>query len=156
MGEWFTAIILIVAGLALIVIEIIFVPGTTIVGILGLIATIFGIYLSFVYFGSEVGWWMAAGTAILFGVALYYSFRKNAWDRFSLKDTIQSKVNEGRNSMLQIGDEGIAMSTLRPFGKAEFEQGEFEVRSIGNYIDSGTKVKIIKISNNSIFVEPIN
>lgn len=156
MAEWLTAILLIVAGLSLIVIEIIFVPGTTIVGILGLVATIFGIYLSFVYFGSEVGWWVTAGTGVLLGVALYFSFRTNAWDRFSLKDTIGSKVNEGLINVLKVGDEGIALSTLRPFGKVEFERGEFEARSIGNYIDSGTKVKIIKISNNSIFVEPIN
>lgn len=156
MAEWVTAILLVVAGLALIIIEIIFVPGTTIVGILGLIATIFGLYLSFAYFGTEVGWWMVAGSAVVFGVSIYYSFRSNAWDRFSLKDTMQSKVNEGLVSMLQVGDEGTALSTIRPFGKAEFEKGEFEVRSIGNYIDSGTKIKIIKISNNNVFVEPIN
>lgn len=156
MAEWFIAIILIIAGLSLIIIEIIFVPGTTVVGILGLVASGFGIYLSFVYFGNKTGWWISAGTAVVFAISLYYSFRRNAWDQFSLKDTMQGRVNEGLLAGLKEGDTGTAMSAIRPFGKAEFQAGEFEVRSEGNYIDAGTKIKIIRIRNNNIFVEPIN
>ena len=156
MAEWITVIALVVIGLSLIVAEVIFVPGTTLVGIIGFIATGFGIFLSFTYFGSEVGWWITAGSVILFGISLYFSFKGNTWDKFSLKSTINSKVNEGLTSKLKVGDEGIAMSAIRPMGKADFHDAEYEVRSMGNYIDSGTTVRIIKIDINNIFVEPIN
>lgn len=156
MAEWITVIALIAAGLALIIVEVIFVPGTTLVGIIGLIAAGFGIYLSFDYFGPEVGWWTVVGTVVLFGVTLYFSFKGNTWDRFSLKNTISGKVNEGLTTPLKVGEQGKALSAIRPMGKAEFSSGEYEVRSMGNYIDSGTAIRIIKISSNNIFVEPIN
>lgn len=156
MTEWITVIVLIVVGLALIIAEVIFVPGTTLVGIIGLISTIFGIYLSFVYFGTGTGWWTVTGSAVLFAISLYFSFKGNTWDRFSLKDTMGSRVNEGLTSKLKVGDEGIAMSAIKPIGKADFHGEEYEVRSMGNYIDSGTTVRIIKIDVNNIFVEPIN
>lgn len=156
MSEWITVIALVVAGLALVIAEVIFVPGTTLVGILGLVSTVFGIYLSFAYLGDEIGWWITGGSVILFGISLYFSFKGNTWDRFSLKSSIDSKVNEGLTSQLKVGDEGIAMSAIRPMGKADFHDIEYEVRSMGNYIDSGTTVRIIKIDINNIFVEPIN
>lgn len=148
--------VLILIGLALIIAEIIFVPGTTFVGILGLLATGYGIYLTFTKYGSEAGTWVTVGSAVLFGISLYFSFKKGAWDKLSLKDTMQGRVNEGLTSKLQVGQEGITRSAVRPIGKAEFDEVEYEVRSMGNYIDSGTAVRIIKIVNNNIFVEPIN
>lgn len=154
MMEWITVIALIVVGLLLIVAEVIFIPGG-IVGIVGLIFSGFGIYLSFTYFGNDVGLWVTLASTVLFGVSLYFSFKKGAWDLFSLKGTIGSKVNEGLTSKLKPGDEGVALSTLKPIGKAEFEGVEHEVRSKGEYIESGTTIRIIRIENNNIFVEPI-
>ena len=156
MTDWITVVALILVGLALTIAEVVFVPGTTFVGILGLASTGVGIYLSFTQFGQETGLLVAVSSAILFGISLYFSFKKGAWNRFSLKSTMEGKVNEGLTSLLKPGDEGIARSAIRPFGKAEFNEVEYEVRSMGNYIDSGTTVRIIKIINNNIFVEPIN
>ena len=155
MAEWITILALVLVGMALIIIEVIFVPGTTFVGILGFIATAFGIYLTFVKFGYTAGWWVIGSTMIVFGVALYYSFKSNAWDRFSLKNTIDSKVNEGLTGSLKVGDEGLALSTIKPVGNADFGNVEYEVRSQGLYIESGTRIRIIKIEINNIFVEPI-
>ena len=84
-----------------------------------------------------------------------YSFRSGAWERYSLKSAIQSKVNEGLYDQLTIGQEGVTVSVLRPFGKAEFEGKEFEVSTIGDYIESGNPVRIIKVAPNKIFVELI-
>lgn len=146
---------LILAGIALIIVEILFVPGTTIVGIVGLVALAFGVYLSFEYFGSTIGWWVFSGAAIGFGVTVYYSFRSNAWDKFSLKDANSGKVNEGYVSKLQVAQRGITLSALRPFGKAEFNDKVYEVRSFGSYIDSGQKIEIVKIDGHQIYVEPL-
>ena len=153
--EWITVLALISFGLIMIVVEIIFVPGTTFVGIIGLISTIIGVYFSFVFFGSSVGFGFLAFSIVLFGVALYFGFRGKTWDRFSLKHSIRSKVNEGLTSNLQIAQRGVALSSLRPIGKAEFEGRTYEVKSHGDYIDTGTAIEIIKIEQNNIYVQPI-
>lgn len=155
MNEWMIVLGLVSVGFVLILLEILFVPGTTVVGILGFIATIGGIYLSFDYFGVTTGWWFTLGCTLFFVLSLYYSFKMKTWERFSLKDSMQGKFNEGVTSSLSKNDEGTTISTLKPVGKAEFNDKEYEVRSFGEYIEPHTRIRIISISNNSILVEPI-
>ncbi|MBK5280359.1 MAG: NfeD family protein [Bacteroidia bacterium] len=156
MIEWMTVISLILFGLALLVAEIIFVPGTTLVGLFGFVFLAVGVYLSFNYFGQEIGWITVGGSAVASGVLFYLAFKSNLWGRFSLKSSSDSKVNEGELDGLKEGEEGIAMSALRPSGKAELMNKSFEVRTQGAYVDSGTRIRIIKILSNQIIVEPIS
>ncbi len=154
MLEWFTVISLILFGLALIVAEIIFVPGTTVVGVLGFVFLIIGIGLSFHYFGKDIGWITTGGAALASGFVLYYSFKANVWGRFALKSSNQAKLNEGEFDGLTTGQEGVALSALRPVGKAEVAGKTYEVKTLGGYVTSGTKIKIIRILSNQIIVEP--
>jgi membrane-bound ClpP family serine protease len=154
--EWITVVSLILFGLFLIIAEIIFVPGTTLVGILGFIFLMLGVGLSFSYFGSETGWTTVGISAVASGLIFYYSFKANIWGRFSLKSSIQSKVNEGDLDSLIVGTEGIAVSALRPVGKATLGEKMYEVKTLGEYLDSGSRVRVIKIIMNQIIVEPIN
>lgn len=156
MIEWITVVSLILFGLFLIIAEIIFVPGTTLVGILGFIFLMLGVGLSFSYFGSETGWTTVGISAVVSGLIFYYSFKANIWGRFSLKSSIQSKVNEGDLDSLFVGTEGIAVSALRPVGKATLGEKMYEVKTLGEYLDSGSRVRVIKIIMNQIIVEPIN
>ena len=59
--EIFILGLLLVIGIILILIEILFIPGTTIFGILGVISIFSSDYLSYTYFGSEI----AIGYSIL-------------------------------------------------------------------------------------------
>lgn len=154
--EWITVISLILIGITLIVIEIIFIPGTTVVGIVGFIVMLVGIVVSFSYFGQSTGWLVLGGAAVTTGLLVFLSLRSNAWERFSLKTTIKSKVNEGFLSNLKVGEEGITVSALRPSGKADINGKLYEVTTLGNFVDSGTRVKIARVSLNQIIVEPIN
>lgn len=156
MEAWLTVLVLLVVGLILVIIELIFIPGTTIVGIFGFIFSLVGIYLGFSYFGSSVGWLILGGSALITVITVIYSFKSGVWERFALKNAINSRVNEGQGSNLVVGDEGVATSTLKPIGKAEFGNTEYEVSTIGNYVENGHRVKIIKIEVNKIFVEIIN
>jgi len=154
--EWITVISLILFGLFLIIAEVIFVPGTTLVGILGFIFLIIGVSLSFRYFGGETGWTTIGVTAVASGLILYFSFKANVWGRFSLKSSIQSKFNEGELDSLTVGTEGLTVSALRPVGKANLGEKLYEVKTLGEYLDSGSRVRVIKIIMNQIIVEPIN
>ncbi|MBL7872274.1 MAG: hypothetical protein JNM78_11720 [Cyclobacteriaceae bacterium] len=155
MIEWVTVISLILFGLVLIIAEVIFVPGTTLVGVFGFLFLIVGIGFCFSYFGSEAGWITVGVSATLSGLILYYSFKSNVWSRFSLKSSIQSKVNEGDLELLLIGAEGKTISALRPIGKATLGDKVFEVKTKGEYLDSGSKVRVVNIIMNQIIVEPI-
>lgn len=154
MIEWFTVISLILFGLVLLVVEIIFIPGTTIVGLIGFVIMAVGVGLSFNYFGSTAGWSTFAGAAVTSGLVLYYSFKSNVWGRFALKSTSLGKVNEGEAEELSPGLEGVTVSALRPVGKAELANRTYEVKTIGSFVEVGTKVRIIKILSNQIIVEP--
>jgi membrane-bound ClpP family serine protease len=154
--EWVTVISLILFGLALVVAEIIFIPGTTVVGIIGFIFLIAGIAFGFKYFGSETGWVLVGVTAVISGLVFYFSFRTNVWGQFSLKSSIDSKVNEGNLNSLVVGLEGKTTSSLRPVGKAQLGDKEYEVKTVGDYLDSGRAIRIVKIISNQIIVEPIN
>lgn len=153
--EWMIVISLVLFGLLLLVVEVIFVPGTTVVGIAGFVFVVLGIGFAFRYFGSEIGWITTGGAALAFGIGFYFSFKTNVWKRFSLKSAIKSKVNEGELEQLAEGEEGVTISALRPVGKAELTSKIYEVKTQGQYVDSGTRIRIVKIISNQIFVEPV-
>lgn len=152
---WIIIACLLLIGLALIIIEVVFVPGTTIVGILGVIFAGAGVIISYRHYGTEAGFYILVGTSALAALALFISFRSGAWLRFANKSAIDSKVNEGITSSLHEGEEGITLSTLKPFGKAQFKDAEYEVRTLGDFLDVGTKVKIVSIRSNQIIVKPL-
>jgi membrane-bound ClpP family serine protease len=156
MVEWLAVILLIFFGLGFIIAEIIFVPGTTLLGLFGLIFTIIGVIISYISFGAGIGTivMIVAGTI---GVgALVYSLKSGVWEKFALKGSINSKVNEGEKEDLQVGEEGITVSSLRPIGKGEFKERIYEVTTLGNFLTTDTKIRIVSIKNNKIIVEPIN
>ena len=79
MADWISVILLIICGIALIIIELIFVPGTTVLGLLGLAALVGGVSVSFTSFGRETGYWILAGASVFTILALVYSLRAGTW-----------------------------------------------------------------------------
>ena len=154
MVDWLSIILLVIVGLVLIYLELIFVPGTTILGIIGFVMTVIGIYIAYDKYGNTTGSLVLAGSLLTSVVALVYSFKSRSWDRFALKQKNTGKVNEGYVSDLQLGMEGVALSDLKPIGKAEFNDRTYEVTSLGNLIEAGKEILISRISKNKIIVEP--
>jgi len=152
---WIIVIALLLIGLTLILVELVFIPGTTVVGLLGLVFAIVGIVVCYQHFGDTVGLYALIGMSCVTLGGLFYSFRAGTWSRFSLKSAIDSKVNEGLLSSVHVGDEGVTLSSLRPMGKAEFHEKAFEVKTSGGYVDSGERVKITRIESHQIVVEPV-
>jgi len=155
MVEWMAVILLIFFGLGFIIAEIIFVPGTTLLGLFGLIFTIIGIVISYLSFGAGIGT-IVLVVSLVFGLgSLVYSLKSGVWEKFALKGSINSKVNEGEKDELQVGEEGITISSLRPMGKGEFRERIYEVTTLGNYLTADTKIRIVSLKNNKIIVEPL-
>jgi membrane-bound ClpP family serine protease len=154
--DWFIVLFLISLGLLLLVVEVIFIPGTSVAGFIGFALMITGAVMSFRYFDDQTGWTVVAGTSAVSAVVFVWVFRAKPWKQFALHGKITSKVNEGAMDGLAAGDEGLALSTLRPRGNATFGKKTIEVSTLGNLIDAGTQIRIVKILSNQIFVEPLN
>jgi membrane-bound ClpP family serine protease len=141
-------------GLLLIILEILFVPGTTLVGILGVIFTIVGIIYAFNVLENSNAWVVTITALVANSGAIVYGFNSNVWKKFALKQVISSKAFDDRLVGLETGMEGKTISDLKPYGKAEFNDNVFEVKSNAGFISVGTIVKITKLENNLITVKP--
>lgn len=155
MADWISILLLILCGVILVIIELIFVPGTTVLGILGLVSMVSGVVIAFSNYGKVTGFWVLTGTVVFSVLALVYSLRAGTWQRFALKSKIESRVNEGEKLDLKLGMQGKLISDLRPIGTAEFLDKLYEVQTNGNYLEAGVHVEIINLSDNKIVVKPI-
>ena len=151
--EWLPIAGFILFGLILIVVEIIFIPGTTVVGIVGFLCLVYGIYQSYSVFGNTVGTITMASTLVVSGLLLYLSFRNRSWEKFSLKDTMDGRVNDHNKFMPKVSERGITISALKPVGKASFNDREIEVRSNGEFINENVEIEVLRIEDNKIFVK---
>ena len=67
--------------------------------------------------------------------------------------SIAPVVNElGAAANLQPGDTGTALSILRPSGRAQIGEGIFDVMTNGEFLESGTPVRVLAITGSSIVV----
>lgn len=144
---------LLLIGLILLLAEVLFVPGTTVVGIFGLAVSLAGVVYAFLSFEPAIAWWITAVAVILNLAAIVYGFSSGVWNRFSLKTAISGGAFDGRTDGLQIGMSGKTTSDLKPIGKASFEDVVYEVKSENGFIPVETEVTIIKIENNIILVK---
>src|SRR6218665_2240669 len=154
--EWTIVLSLILAGLALLLVEILFIPGTTLAGVIGFVCIVMGMWLSFRYFSSVAGWIVSGGATAASATPIYFALTSKLWMRFALRGSNNSKVNENLTDNLSVGMEGKTVSVLRPVGNADFLGQIVEVKSLGDYILPDTKIRIIKIELNQIFIKPIN
>ena len=145
---------LLIIGLILILIEILFIPGTTVFGIFGILAIFYSDYLSFQYFGAEFAIVYSIANSILVLFVVIYSLKTNTWKRIALNKIHNVKV-ENKFDSLKVGDEGKTTSALRPYGKAIFSDKFYEVKSSENFIDENKKIKIINILQDKIIVKKI-
>lgn len=154
--DWLPIIGLLLFGTFLIVAEVIFVPGTTLVGILGFLFGCYGVFMAFDRFGTATGTAVLIGAVALNIIALVIAFKGQSWERFSLKNSHQAHVNDDFKVELSVGDQGKTISSLKPVGKALFQEKELEVRSEGHYIRENMDVEILRIESNKIFVKQLN
>jgi membrane-bound ClpP family serine protease len=156
MMDWLSIVLLILAGTFLVVAEIIFIPGIFVAGTIGVLLSSYGVYLTYDNYGTTTGAVVMIITIVANILALYFTLQGRSWQAFALKETHDGKVNEGLTSGLEVGQEGTSVSSLRPVGKAIFDEQEYEVRTNGDYIKENMAIHIIRMEGNTIFVEPLN
>ncbi len=155
--DWITIVLLLLGGIILLVVEIIFVPGTTILGLIGGALMVFGVIIGYSKFGPQTGTIILVSSIVAGAVVTIISFKSGVWKKFTLKETNKSKFNEDIKVKHLLGADGITLSALRPYGKAEIYNSTYEVKTLGNYLSSGVKIKVTNVDkDHKIFVEQIN
>lgn len=152
---WIIILVLIGLGIIFLLLELLVIPGTTFIGIIGFISLALGVYQTFVIYGTSWGIFALIGTSIVSIVMLVLSLRSKTWKKAMLSTSITSKVNQDADKF-KTGDKGRSISRLTPMGKARFGDEFVEVSTFGDFLDPEMSIRIIEIKNNKIFVESIN
>jgi membrane-bound ClpP family serine protease len=146
---------LLILGILLLLLEIIFVPGTTIVGVGGLIVLAIGIYLAYVSVSTMAGHISLASSVAVVFLALIVLLKGETWKRVALDNKLEGKGVESVEGLLKIGDKGKTISRLNPVGKAVFEERIVEVATSGDFVPENVEVEITKIEGNKIRVKTV-
>ena len=145
-------ITLILAGIILILAEILLIPGVGMAGFLGVIALCGASYYSFAFLSPLIGAIVTIVDVVLLSALLFYALRAKTWKRLELDTVIENKPD---NNNVGVGDRGTAITRLGPIGSVRINDKTYEVTSLEGMIDAGTRVEIVHIENNKIYVKPV-
>lgn len=145
-------ITLILVGIILILVEILLIPGIGIAGILGLTSICGSAYYAFAHLGPWTGVIVTVVNIALLAVLIFYALRGKTWKRLELDTVIDKHVKEEE---VAVGDRGTAATRLGPIGTARINDKSYEVTSLEGMIDAGTRVEIVHIEHNKIYVRPV-
>lgn len=149
-------IVLVLIGLLLLILEILVIPGTGVVGIIGFIMIALGIYYSYTVHGALTGHLVLGSSLVLSVAGVVLSIRSKTWKYAMLNTKLDGKAPSADDHQLQKGDIGTAVSRLAPAGTAVFDDIKIEVHTQGDFVDPGTRIEIFKIDQRKVFVKPIN
>ena len=149
----FIVIILCLLGLILVLIEIFLIPGVTITAVVGGLFAAGGVYYAFENLGNTTGMITLIAVLITFGAAFVFLIKSRALDKIALKTNIDSTVASKEQLNIVVGDEGITVSRLNPIGKVKVNAITMEGKSLGDFIDEGSEIVVIKVSPTQLIVK---
>jgi membrane-bound serine protease (ClpP class) len=157
-------LLLVGVGLILIGLEIFFIPGFGIAGILGIVALIGGLGMSLIGTGatwdsmlSALGQVSLSILVAIIATLIFFRYfpRLPFGKRLILETNLQAQ--EGYESSPAedhrwLGKQGLAVSDLHPSGIARFDGERVDVVSDGTFIDSGQPLEVVRIDGNRVVV----
>jgi membrane-bound serine protease (ClpP class) len=164
-------LLLFVIGIALLIIEIFVIPGFGIAGISGLALMTMGLVLSMQDFVvPTLPWqWDLLGKNVLlvlgnivagflaFGILAFLIPKYTPFKRLTLslnQDAQQGYTTQvSTEQELYMGKQGVALTTLRPSGKADIEGESVQVMTGGEFIEKGTEIIVSHVDGNRIVVK---
>lgn len=172
-GHWIVSlagweeVLLLAAGIVLLLIEALIIPGFGVAGVLGILAILGGFILSTVGDGSTMTALIDAAArlgislvvAIVASIALLRLLPKTQMGRHLVLQTgldAQSGfTSEPVSEHDLVGKLGIAMSTLRPAGIADIDGKRIDVVSDGDYIEAGEPIRVDHVDGNRVVVRHV-
>ena len=149
---------LFILGLVLLIVEA-FIPGFGIAGGSGIVLLVMGIILTArTPFEALM---MVVILLLLIALVVAIILRSAKKGQLSRKLILRSaaKHEEGFRTSADysalVGQEGVALTVLRPAGSGEFAGQRLDVVTDGTFIENGTRIRIIRTEGRRIVVQPI-
>lgn len=146
-------ITLIIAGIVLLLLEIMVIPGVGVAGIIGL-GTLVGACVLAFRINAMTGYILTAAIVLLLIALLCYVLREQTWKRATLNTTVKGSAGQNA-SIVAVGDTGVTLTRLAPMGTARIDDKNVEVKSFEGFLDPGTKVIVFMIEENIIYVNKL-
>ena len=159
-------ILLFVLGLILLALEIFVIPGFGIAGIAGIILIFASLFLSLTPSGPFFDFDAISIAIIQLTGAIVAAFvlvlilakllpKSTRFNRLILAD--EERAEQGYVSYPSekdlVGQEGIALTTLRPAGTAEFNGKRYDVMADWEYIEQGSKIVVLRVEGVKVVVK---
>ncbi len=151
--DWLTIALLLLFGLAFLVVEVILIPGTTVVGLVGIGLLAAGIWFSYRDLGTTTGHLLLSASAVFIGALVYVGLRPRNLNKMALTQENHGHVLDVRHADVLPGTVGRTLSALRPAGTALFAEARREVTTRGEFVAAGSNVLVIGIEQNRIVVQ---
>lgn len=142
----------VILGIAFFILEIFFLPGVSIGGIVGTLFMGAGIWYAFVKMGTMVGWVVVAVSVVILLWAIWYFIKGKPLDKMALNAEMQQD-NPYNMSNVEVGDVGKTISRLAPMGKVLVNNEEYEAKFRNGFLDRGVDVVVVDIEGNILVVE---
>ena len=150
----FYIVLLIFFGLLFLVAELVLLPGVSLGALFALVCYGSAIYTAFADYGPFTGGIVVLIILALSFVATVLSLRSKTWQRFSLKQKINSSsMPTLPEQELSVGDRGTTLSRLSPMGKIEVNGRTYEAKSLGAYVDPRKEIEVVGFENFSVIVK---
>jgi len=148
-------------GIIALVLEVFVFPGFGVAGITGIILVGWGILLVAVDVTQATAALVLAliATIVIFIIGLRLMSRYKMWNKLTLQNKQQKE--EGYVAPLPelglfTGKEGAALTPLRPAGAAEVGGHRLDVVTGGEFINQGSRVKVVKVEGTRVVVKEIS
>lgn len=142
----------IVLGILFFILEIFFLPGVSIGGIVGTLFTGAGIWYAFAKLGTTAGWIVVAVSVVALLFAIVYFIKGKPLDKMALDRELEQN-NLYDMAKVSVGDVGRTVSRLAPMGKVLVNGDEYEAKVRNGFLDRGVEVKAVEIEGNVVVVE---
>ena len=143
-------IIVLLLGILLLTLEIVALPGG-VAGAIGVAMIAFGVWQTYALFGPTTGTIVLLCSIVLCTLTLVLFLRRRTWQRFSLNEEIDSKVNQ-LEPTAKVGAKGVTISRLAPTGKALIDGEQMEVHAVNKFIDPDHPIEVVGIEGYRIDV----
>lgn len=145
--------VLILVGAILLALEVCFIPGFGLTGVLGAMSLLGAVSYSFVYISALAGWCTIAIVIVLLVVLILWAVYGKSIDNVALKKNIDSSVENPDSIGIAVGDEGVAITRLALVGEVDFAGKIVEVSSASGFVEENTRVQVTRIAGGTIFVK---
>lgn len=176
MANWWE-VAAILAGLVLLLLEILVLPGFGVAGLAGLILLFVGLVATFVPGGGGLfpdspqaqsglayGALVTLMAVLTAGLSMWQIGKHFGSLPFLNKLVLTTNDDESSNLLLamqpagdddaRVGEEGVAISPLRPGGRIRIGERLLDASAVSGYIDSGTPVRVVRVEGPWVWVEP--